>query len=270
MTLKTPDLEKVFKKNLFKVICDAVDDQGCIRQFKGPLDAQVVFVEYLMGEDLLTCYDEESADSQVSVEFEAMFGKYFDCLSKLVHHHICVYPRLSVKGQTSPRSCFSKFLTSLLFGSRSSSFSFSNANNNANIANTILSNNDKNKLSFDNLTSGQGGGFFGQAATSSNSSGGLNIQYSSQVNNGLINNQPSSMSKLHQHHNQVQTDNNLKFIGPSQANTSKYSILCNRDNLMCLLLKNGINLISMTKLSSKINNLIGKNRSKIMSVKIFK
>jgi hypothetical protein len=33
-------------------ICDAVDDNGCIRQFRVPQDAQVVF-EYLMGEDLL-------------------------------------------------------------------------------------------------------------------------------------------------------------------------------------------------------------------------
>ncbi len=192
-----------------------------------------------------------------------MFSRYFECLSRLVQHHICVYPRLSVKGQTSPRSCFSSFLASLLFGSRSTSASFSNSNALANNNASNNNNNDKTKLSFDNLTSGQGG-FFGQGATSSNSSGGLNIQYSSQINNGLylINSQSGGGSKLHQAQGQQQGQGDgsgMKTAGQFQNSTSKYSILCNRDNLVCLLLKNGINLISNVKLNSKINSLIGEN-----------
>ena len=37
------ELEKVFKKNLFQVLCDCIAENGCIRQFKGPLDSQVIF-----------------------------------------------------------------------------------------------------------------------------------------------------------------------------------------------------------------------------------
>ena len=103
------ECEKVFKKSLFQIICDCIDESGCIRRFQGPLDAQVVFVEYLMGEDLLVCFD--AGDEADKEQFEHMTAKYFDSLSRLVHHHICVYPRLSVKGVTSTRSCFTGFLT---------------------------------------------------------------------------------------------------------------------------------------------------------------
>lgn len=42
------DLEKVFKKNLFQILCHAIDDSGCIKQFKGPLDSQVTFISLLI------------------------------------------------------------------------------------------------------------------------------------------------------------------------------------------------------------------------------
>lgn len=242
------DLEKVFKKNLFQVLCDCIAENGCIRQFKGPLDSQVIFVEYLMSEDLLICYDEsEASNTNLNDEFEKLIASYFDSLSKLVHHHICVYPRLSVKGQTSPRSCFSGFLTSLLFGSRSSSSSFSNGTN-------ILS--DKTKLSFDNIA---GQNFFAQninGQSSSASNNGLNIQYSNQINSGLylINNQGN---KMNGHTDSGPAGSSMKNGTGFQA-SSKYSILCNRDNLVCLLLKNGINLVSNLKMNTKLNTLIGR------------
>ena len=201
-----------------------------------------------MSEDLMICYDEtDTTNNSLNDEFEKLISSYFDSLSKLVHHHICVYPRLSVKGQTSPRSCFSGFLTSLLFGSRSSSSSFSNGTN-------ILS--DKTKLSFENIA---GQNFFAQNINSQSSNNsnnnGLNIQYSNQINSGLylINSQSNKMSGLNA---DAPSGSNMKNSGGFQA--SKYSILCNRDSLVCLLLKNGINLVSNLKMNTKLNTLIGK------------
>ena len=103
--LLPPDAEKSFKRNLFSVLCEAIDESGCIRRLQGALDAQISFVEYLSGEELVTCLDDG-------------FINYFDCLSRLAYHHICTYPRLSLKGAISPRSCFSAVLSSLLFSTR--------------------------------------------------------------------------------------------------------------------------------------------------------
>ena len=39
----THGFEKVFKMNMFQILCDCINDNGCIKDFKGPLDAQVRF-----------------------------------------------------------------------------------------------------------------------------------------------------------------------------------------------------------------------------------
>jgi hypothetical protein len=68
-------------------------------------------------EDLVKCYEIESSAN--TSDYEAMVSKYFDFLAKILQHHIYIYPRLSLKGVTSPRSCFSGVLISLLFGGSS-------------------------------------------------------------------------------------------------------------------------------------------------------
>lgn len=178
----------------------------------------------------------------MNIHFEKMITNYFNSLSKLVHHHICVYPRLSLKGQTSPRSCFSGFLTSLLFGSRSTTSSFNNG---------LSALNEKTKLSFDNISTQN---IFGQNFNGSNT--GLNAQYSNQIYNSM----GSQSSKMNSH-SQDNSSAASSTKPSSFQNNSKYSILCNRDNLICLLLKNGINLISNIKFDSKVikaQSLIGK------------
>ena len=145
-----------------------------------------------------------------------MTTKYFDSLSRLVHHHICVYPRFSVKGVTSPRSCFTGFLNSLMFGSsRTSLTSFSHG---------VSTLSEKTKLTLDTMSQ----------------------QF-------LLN--PHSTTSTHQSGMFPSKLTDLKANTPFQI-SSKYSILCTRDNLVCLLLKNGINVISNIKLNAKLAYLM--------------
>ncbi len=226
------ELEKHFKKKLFEILCDCIDENGCVSRHQGPLDAQVVFIEYLISEDILICFDletmkenkilaEEYNIQKKNEEFERMFMRYFDSLSKLAHYHICVYPRLSIKGVTSPRSCFSGVLTSLLFGSRTLKAS-SKSNDKTKAELNDFSFNQQNSFGFVNLTK---------------------INLNNNNNNSSTNNANSNTGN-----NKNQYSN--KYFPQSYTN-NKYSILCNRDNLICLLLKMAINLISNLKSECK-------------------
>jgi len=233
------ELEKHFKKKLFEILCDCINENGCVNRHQGPLDAQVVFVEYLISEDILVCYDLETNENDddhddtgnnielKNQEFEKMFARFFDSLSKLVHYHICVYPRLSIKGMTSPRSCFSGVLTSLLFGSRSLKVN----NNNMKQQSDKSKGNGGDDFSFNSFKPASSQYGFGNLAKIN-----LNNSNKNQFSNKFI---PSNYNS-----------NNNSNIN----NSNKYSILCNRDNLVCLLLKMGINLISNFRSENKIQN----------------
>jgi hypothetical protein len=207
----TNEQESHFKKSLFGILCSSIDSEGCIRRTQGPIDAQVTFVEYLIAEDLVRCYEVESSNS----DYENMVVKYFDYLAKILQHHIYIYPRLSLKGVTSPRSCFSGVLTSLLFGS--------NSNSSKNL-------NDKIKSSFDLPVPSFS--VYGSAPH------GFNIN-SNSINSNIYSSNSQQGSSMETSYNKQR----LNMTNSSQ------SVLCNRDMLICLLLKFGINLVSDIKLT---------------------
>lgn len=167
---------------------------------QGPIDAQVTFIEYLMSEDFLKCYDLTNTTSSSSQEFESIILTYFNCLAKVAQHHICIYPRLSVKGVTSPRSCFSGVLTSLLFGTRSTT------------------------------------------ATATKSSFEMPMiasQFSPQ--SGFV------FGSMGQNQTNSKTTSSSGLV--SQAKRTTQSVLCNRDILICLLLKFAINFLTDVKIN---------------------
>ena len=217
--------ESHFKKSLFGIICHSIDSDGCMRRAQGPIDAQVTFVEYLIAEDLVKCYEIESAantDSDSDSDYEAMVSSYFDFLAKILQHHIYIYPRLSLKGVTSPRSCFSGVLTSLLFGASSST-------NSKNL-------NDKIKSSFDLPVPSFS--VYGSAPH------GFNIN-SSGINANIYSSHASQQASS--------IESKQRF---SMSSSSSQSVLCNRDMLICLLLKFGINLVSDVKLTTVSDGLV--------------
>ena len=153
-----------------------------------------------------------------------MVTKYFDCLAKLVQHHIHVYPRLSVKGTASPRSCFSGVLTSLLCGSGPTAAAASNYSS---------LNTEKKKQSLFDMSMPS----FSIYSTSSQ-----NFNSSSQYQN-LYQSIQSSMNGS--------ASTNAAPQASSVSSTSfVQSVLCNRDMLVCLLLKCAVNLITDLKVSS--------------------
>ena len=217
------DYEYENRKRLFEVLCMSIDNDGCMSRYQGPIDGQVTFVEYLMSEDLLKCYDFKSDDDYddenndekiIDSSFEQMIVKYFNSLSKLVQHHLCIYPRLSHKGETSPRSCFSGILTSLLFGPRSTN-------------NTNFGSNDKFKSSFE-TASGQ--------SIFANQNPFSNNQNSNNTNNNNNNN-------INHNSNHIEKSSSSTSSSFKPTNSIQ-SVLCNRDILTCILLKYAINIIS--------------------------
>lgn len=167
-----------------------------------------------------------------NAEFEQIVARYFTSLGRLVQHHICTYPRLSIKGQTSPRSCFSGVLTSLLFGSRSTTAAAATASASGAITGMGGGSSSANfKLSsFDTAMGGGGGGNSGSASSAAAALfGGVASSMSSNPGgNGAGGAGGKQRSSL---------------LGTAQ------SVLCNRDILVCLLLKFGINLLTDVKIN---------------------
>ena len=170
---------------------------------------------------------EEAATERNNTEFEQIVSCYFSILSRLVQHHICTYPRLSIKGQTSPRSCFSGVLTSLLFGSGGSGVGGSRSAT-SNAAHALENKFKMGSSSYDHTASYSqyqpfSATFFGGSAASAAAAcgvGGSGVAGST----GGAGKQRSLLS-------------------------SAQSILCNRDILVCLLLKFGINLLADVKIN---------------------
>lgn len=170
---------------------------------------------------------EEAATERNNTEFEQIVSRYFSNLSRLVQHHICTYPRLSIKGQTSPRSCFSGVLTSLLFGSGGSGVGGSRSAT-SNAAHAFENKFKMGSSSYDHTASSSqyqpfSATFFGGSAASAAAAcgvGGSGVAGST----GGAGKQRSLLS-------------------------SAQSILCNRDILVCLLLKFGINLLADVKIN---------------------
>jgi hypothetical protein len=69
-----PEAEFHFKKRLLDVLCMSIDTDGCVSKYQGPVDGQVTFVEFLMGEDLLKCYDYYETDE---LDQSSKLGKFF-------------------------------------------------------------------------------------------------------------------------------------------------------------------------------------------------
>ena len=240
------DQECHLKKQLFGILCKSVDADGCVTRSQGPLDAQVAFVEFLISDDLVKCYDlgefdvslrkyytpnntisinlgvkdQDTFAQQVETNrvYESMIKNYFDHLAKLVQHHIFIYPRLSIKGTTSPRSCFSGVLTSLLCGPGLASSNPSSAYTNLN---------DKKKTSLFDMSM-PNFSIYSSSSQNFNSS-----QYHAQ---GMYSSIPSSQTN------------------PQQSNSTGQSVLCNRDMLVCLLLKCAVNLITDIRPNQGHNN----------------
>jgi len=207
------------KKKLFAILCKSIESDGCIARSQGPIDAQVAFVEYLITENLVKTYVLNGDQDETNQAYETMVKKYFDFLAKLVLHHIYIYPRLSVKGTASPRSCFSGVLTSLLCGPPGI-YNDSNSNNN----------NKKKTSLFDTSMPN-----FSMYSSSSQNFNSLpfqsqSIYHSSQGHNNAMNS--------HQSHHHL-----------NGMTTSIQSVLCNRDMLVCLLLKCAVNLITDIKVN---------------------
>jgi hypothetical protein len=233
------------KKRLFSILCKSIENDGCITRSQGPIDAQVAFVEYLITEDLVKTYDLNQFDNEESKEYEQqkdetnrayedMVKKYFDFLSKLVLHHIYIYPRLSVKGTASPRSCFSGVLTTLLCGPPGV---YSGDNNNISKKKTSLFDTSMPNFSLYSSSSQNFNSIPFQSPY---------IYHSSQGNYGAQSN--------HHHHQQQQQH---------QGNTTNsiQSVLCNRDMLICLLLKCAVNLITDIKLNEINSSTRNGNRN---------
>jgi len=237
------------KKRLFGILCKSIENDGCITRSQGPIDAQVAFVEYLITEDLVRTYDlnqfddnGEGSKDETNRVYEDMVKKYFDFLSKLVLHHIYIYPRLSVKGTASPRSCFSGVLTTLLCGPPGV-YSGDNIN---------INNNKKKTSLFDTSMPN-----FSMYSSSSQNFNSIPFQspyiyHSSQGNYG------AQSSHHHHHHHQQQQQQQQH-----QANTTNsiQSVLCNRDMLICLLLKCAVNLITDIKLNEINGSARNRNRN---------
>lgn len=45
----TGDCERIFKMKLFHILCSSIEANGCVNRSQGPIDAQVTFIEYLIG-----------------------------------------------------------------------------------------------------------------------------------------------------------------------------------------------------------------------------
>jgi hypothetical protein len=43
------ECERVFKMKLFYILCTGIEVNGCVNRSQGPIDAQVTFIEYLIG-----------------------------------------------------------------------------------------------------------------------------------------------------------------------------------------------------------------------------
>lgn len=43
------DSERVFKMKLFHILCSSIESNGCVNRSQGPIDAQVTFIELLIG-----------------------------------------------------------------------------------------------------------------------------------------------------------------------------------------------------------------------------
>lgn len=41
--------ERVFKMKLFHILCSSIESNGCVNRSQGPIDAQVTFIEFLIG-----------------------------------------------------------------------------------------------------------------------------------------------------------------------------------------------------------------------------
>jgi hypothetical protein len=191
------------------------------------------------GEDLLKCYEivsptsrqtpagEESSIEKNNTEFEVIVARYFTSLARLVQHHICTYPRISIKGQTSPRSCFSGVLTSLLFGSRSATAGATSSSSNFN---------DKFKSSYDSQSQPQFSPFGGQSQSSQAGGGGGGAGFYAGSNQSSFG---------------LGAGSNSGFSGVKQRSllSTTQSVLCNRDILVCLLLKFGINLLTDVRIN---------------------
>lgn len=48
-----PDSERLFKMKLFHILCSSIEANGCVNRSQGPIDAQVTFIEFLIGIYLL-------------------------------------------------------------------------------------------------------------------------------------------------------------------------------------------------------------------------
>ena len=203
------DQECNLKKKLFEILCKSIESDGCMARSQGPIDAQVAFVEYLITENLIKTYFLNGDQDETNLAYESMVKKYFNFLAKLVLHHIYIYPRLSVKGTASPRSCFSGVLTSLLCGPPG-----------------IYNDNKKKPSLFDTSMPN-----FSIYSSSSQNLNSLPFQSQSIYQ--------SSQANSHQHQN---------LMGGIMANSIQ-SVLCNRDMLVCLLLKCAVNLIMETKVN---------------------
>ena len=200
------------KTQLFDLICNSIDSRqvasnnndyvnGCITFSQGSLDAQIYFIEFLIEENITNFFEYNNV--QRNDHDSLLIVTYFKNLSNLVKYHLSIYPRLSLKGVSSPRTCFSSVLTSSLPGtSTTNNVSF----------NPIF----KNIASNDPMTS--------QQATTSGAK------------------QPQSKQQQ-----------------PTSKFVTTQSILSNRDSLICLLLKLGVNLLSHNLISqtlkSKYHNL---------------
>ena len=119
---------------LLDVLCTGVHERhGCMTPMRahGSIDAQVTFVQWLINTETTTTSSTptptapntttttaSSSNSQFaesSAKLDAMLATYFDRLSMLVLRHLSMYPRINLKGEVSPRSCFSGVLGSLLY-----------------------------------------------------------------------------------------------------------------------------------------------------------
>lgn len=169
---------------------------------------------------------EDQTIEKNNTEFEQIVARYFSNLSRLVQHHICTYPRLSIKGQTSPRSCFSGVLTSLLFGSGGGGVGGgSRSTTTATMSNATGIDNKFKMNSYTDHTSSSSqyqpfSAFFG-------SGGGVAACGGMGTGSGVSGSSGKQRSLL----------------------SSAQSILCNRDILVCLLLKFGINLLADVKIN---------------------
>jgi hypothetical protein len=99
---------------LLNILNSIVTSTGCVYSNNGAIDAQICFVNFLIAKKLMQQQAKIEKNDDGLNDFHKSLKIFFVNLSNLIKIHIALYPRMSLKGVLSPRSCFSNVLSSLL------------------------------------------------------------------------------------------------------------------------------------------------------------